>query len=133
MAERTGLSVHTLRFYEKEGVLAEPPRRLPGGRRVYTEHDVNWLHLCMVLRGSGMPLPEIRRYTELAREGDGNEEQRIELLRTHQERVREQLGELGRSLDLISYKVRVYEDVLDARQAATGPSDSACSRPASSR
>ncbi|MFE9421642.1 MerR family transcriptional regulator [Kitasatospora sp. NPDC006697] len=116
VAERTGLSVHTLRFYEKEGVLAEPPRRGAGGRRVYTEGDVDWLNLCIVLRGSGMPLPEVRRYTELARAGEGNEEERIELLRTHQRRVRQQLVELGRNLDLISYKVHVYEDILDARE-----------------
>ncbi|WP_198042319.1 MerR family transcriptional regulator [Kitasatospora azatica] len=115
VAERTGLSVHALRFYEKEGVLAGPVRRRAGGQRVYSEHDVDWLHLCVVLRGSGMPLPEIRRYTELARTGSGTEPDRIALLREHQTRVEAQLTELGRCLDLIKHKVAVYEDLLDQR------------------
>jgi DNA-binding transcriptional MerR regulator len=113
VAERTGLSVHALRFYEREGILANPVRRGPGGHRVYTELDVEWLDLCIVLRASGMPLPEIRRYTELARQGAGNEQERIALLRAHQDRVTAQIGQLNRSFDLISFKVRVYEDILD--------------------
>ncbi|MFI6641471.1 MerR family transcriptional regulator [Streptomyces sp. NPDC050504] len=115
VAERTGLSVHTLRFYESEGVLlTSPVRRDSGGRRVYGEDDVAWLNLCVVLRGSGMPLPEIRRYTELNREG-GTESDRLALLRAHEARVGEQIAELGRCLQLIRHKVAVYEDYLESR------------------
>jgi DNA-binding transcriptional MerR regulator len=113
VAQRTGLSVHALRFYEREGVLAHPIRRGPGGRRVYGEQDVEWLRLCIVLRASGMPLPAMRRYTELVRLGDGNEEERLALLRRHQENVIAQIGRLTECLDLIGYKVGVYEDYLD--------------------
>src|ERR1700736_2158234 len=87
VAERTGLSVHALRFYEREGIFANPVRRGPGGRRVYSEDDVEWLTLCIILRASGMPLPAIRRYTDLVRQGAGNEEQRLTLLREHHEQV----------------------------------------------
>ncbi|HEU5485048.1 MAG TPA: MerR family transcriptional regulator [Microlunatus sp.] len=118
VAERTGLSVHALRFYEREGILANPVRRAAGGRRVYTEDDVEWLTLCTVLRASGMPLPMIREYTELVRSGDGNEHDRLELLRRHEDRVSEQIAELTRCLDLIRFKVAVYEDVI---AAADGP------------
>ncbi len=59
MAERTGLSADTLRFYEREGILANPVRRR-SGRRVYSEDDVEWLVVCTVLRDSGMPIPEVR-------------------------------------------------------------------------
>lgn len=113
VAERTGLSVHTLRFYEREGILAHPVRRDPGGRRVYAGDDVEWLTVCIVLRASGMPLPEVRRYTELVREGMGNEVERLAILRQHRERVTEQMVQLTRCLDLINYKVGVYEDILD--------------------
>jgi DNA-binding transcriptional MerR regulator len=113
VAERTGLSVHTLRFYEQQGVLVNPVLRGPGGRRVYSEQDVDWLNLCIILRASGMPLPEIRRYTELARQGAGNEQQRIVLLRRHQDQVVAQMKQLEQCLDLIRFKVRVYEDILD--------------------
>ena len=69
VADRTGLSVHALRFYEREGILPNPVRRDPGGRRVYSEDDLEWLDLCIMLRSSGMPLPAIRQYTDLVRQG----------------------------------------------------------------
>ena len=112
VAERTGLSVHTLRFYEREGILASPVRRDAGGRRVYTEDDADWLTVCMVLRASGMPVPTIREYTELVRQGTGNEKERLSLLRRHKRRVAEQMRALTECQDLINYKVGVYEDIL---------------------
>jgi DNA-binding transcriptional MerR regulator len=112
VAERTGLSVHTLRFYEREGMLTQPVRRGPGGRRVYDEWDVEWLTMCTRLRASGMPLTAIRRYAELIRQGAGNESERLAVLREHQQRIVAQIVELTACLDLISYKVRVYEDHL---------------------
>jgi DNA-binding transcriptional MerR regulator len=125
VAERTGLSVHALRFYEREDILVDPVRRDSGGRRVYSEDDVDWLFVCTVLRAAGMPLPEIRAYTELARQGPGNEKERIALLRAQQDRVHAQLAQLNKCLDLVGYKLGVYEDILD--QAAASP---ACPRPA---
>jgi DNA-binding transcriptional MerR regulator len=120
VAERTGLSVHALRFYEREGILANPVRRGPGGRRAYSEDDIEWLTLCIILRASGMPLPAIRRYTELVREGGGNEDKRLALLRDHEQRVLAQVGQLNRCLDLIRFKVGVYEDLLDQAAAERG-------------
>ncbi|WP_219466047.1 MerR family transcriptional regulator [Nonomuraea rhizosphaerae] len=113
VAERTGLSVHALRFYEREGILAHPVRRAPGGNRRYTEDDVEWLTLCIVLRASGMPVPSIRRYTELVREGAGNERDRLALLKQHRADVQVQMERLSECLDLINYKVGVYEDILE--------------------
>ncbi|MBG6069838.1 MerR family transcriptional regulator [Micromonospora ureilytica] len=113
VAERTGLSVHALRFYEQQGVFVSPVRRGPGGRRSYTEDDVDWLGVCIILRASGMPLPALRRYADLVREGAGNEEERLALLREHHEQVTGQLGRLTQCLDLITFKVGVYEDLLE--------------------
>ncbi|GHH34481.1 MerR family transcriptional regulator [Lentzea cavernae] len=121
VAERTGLSVHALRFYEKEGILAHQVHRGPGGRRVYTEQDLAWLRMCIMLRMSGMPVPEIRRYTDLVRQGDGNEPQRLDILKEHQERVRQQMAQLQECMDLITHKVSMYEDYvnsIDARAVA---------------
>jgi DNA-binding transcriptional MerR regulator len=120
VAGRTGLSVHALRFYEQEGVLVNPVSRGPGGRRLYSEDDVEWLDLCIILRASGMPLPVIRQYTELFRQGDGNERERIALLRQHQDQVAEQMRRLQQCRDLIDFKVRVYEDILDATEGPSG-------------
>lgn len=113
VADRTGLSIHTLRYYEREGILVQPVRRDAGGRRVYTEDDVDWLALCTVLRGAGMPLPDIRRYTELVQAGDGNELERLDLLRRHEQRINEQRRQLDRCFDLIRFKIGVYEDIID--------------------
>lgn len=110
VTERTGLSVHALRFYEKEGLLAAPVKRDAGGRRVYTEHDVEWLLNCTKFRASGMPLAVIRAFAELVRQGPGNEEKRLELLREHQNTVRDRIAELADCLDLINRKVEVYEE-----------------------
>jgi DNA-binding transcriptional MerR regulator len=116
VAERTGLSVHTLRFYEREGLFPEPIPRV-ASRRVYTEDDIEWLELCAILRASGMPLAVVRRYASLIADGDGNEPERLELLREHQQRVHDRLAELRRSEDLIRHKVGVYEDIVDQRLA----------------
>jgi DNA-binding transcriptional MerR regulator len=62
---------------------------------VYDEDDVDWLGVCIRLRASGMPLTDIRRYTELIRAGQGNELERLEVLREHRERVLAQMHELN--------------------------------------
>jgi DNA-binding transcriptional MerR regulator len=117
VAERTELSVHALRFYEREGLLANPVRRDTAGRRVYTEDDIEWLNICTRLRASGMPLTAIRQYAELVREGSGNEPARLALLREHQDRVAERIRELNACFDLISYKVQVYSERLASGDA----------------
>ena len=68
VAERTGLSVHALRFYEREGLFVTPVHRGAAGRRVYTEWDLEWLEVCVRLRASGMPPTAIRRYADLVRQ-----------------------------------------------------------------
>jgi DNA-binding transcriptional MerR regulator len=112
VAERTGLSVHALRFYEREGLLADAVRRESNGRRVYTEDDVDWLEMCIKFRSSGMPLETIRKYTELVRQGRGNEAERLALLRSHQDSITAQIQELNECLSIITHKVSIYESHL---------------------
>ncbi|MFD7154029.1 MerR family transcriptional regulator [Kribbella sp. NPDC059898] len=117
VAERTGLSVHALRFYEREGLLADQVRRESNGRRVYTEDDVEWLDMCIKFRSSGMPLDTIRKYTDLVRQGPGNEVDRLALLKSHQDYVSAQIAELNECLNVITWKVGCYQEALDAGQA----------------
>jgi DNA-binding transcriptional MerR regulator len=113
VAVRTGLSVHALRFYEREGLmLSQHVARGTGGHRRYTSMDVKWLVLCIKLRASGMPLAQIRRYAELVREGPGNEQERLDLLRGQQASVEKQLAELQECLRIITRKVGIYEQHL---------------------
>jgi DNA-binding transcriptional MerR regulator len=111
VAERTGLSAHALRFYEREGLLAGRVRRQSGQRR-YSASDLEWINICVKLRASGMPLAAIRRFAELIREGPGNEHERLALLREHQKRIVTQIVELNDCLDLINWKVGIYEQHL---------------------
>ncbi|MEV4417962.1 MerR family transcriptional regulator [Catellatospora sp. NPDC049609] len=117
VAERSGLSVHALRFYEKEGLFANPVRRTSTGRRLYHAEDVEWLAVCTKLRSSGMPLAAIRQYVELARRGAGNETQRLDLLRAHEEQVLEKIRELTECLDVIRHKVGIYQAAVERGEA----------------
>jgi DNA-binding transcriptional MerR regulator len=114
VAQRTGLSVHALRFYEREGLLANPVERTADGHRAYRERDLEWLDLCIKLRSSGMPLAAIRRYAELVREGAGNEKERLDILRQHQQHVTAQIAALTTCLQMITFKVNLYQDSLTA-------------------
>ncbi|MFB6815473.1 MerR family transcriptional regulator [Streptomyces sp. NPDC056347] len=112
VAERTGLSVHALRFYEREGLLVGPVRRTSGGRRRYTPFDVEWLLICVKLRESGMPLADLKHFAELVRRGPGNETERLHLLDTHRERVDARIQALEECRSVITWKVAVYTEHL---------------------
>jgi len=106
-AARVGLSTHTLRWYEQEGLVA-PVGRDTAGRRRYTEEDVGWLVFLTKLRRTGMPVRDMRRYTELAREGDHTLAERIHLFEQHRERVLARIADLQQDLGVINYKIDIY-------------------------
>jgi DNA-binding transcriptional MerR regulator len=108
VAEKLGLSVHTLRFYESEG-LHPPVRRSAGGRRIYTADDLDWLRTCLNLRATGMPIPVIRRYVQLVLAGD-SEGALVPLLIEHRQMVLEKQAQLEECLNLINHKIDVYGD-----------------------
>jgi DNA-binding transcriptional MerR regulator len=110
VAGRTGLSVHTLRYYESEGVLVAPIERNGSGHRIYREADVQWLEICKSLRSGGMPLNEIAEYGRLVRAPGKTEAARLRLLRDHHERLRAELDEQLAQLAHIETKIRVYEE-----------------------
>ncbi|MFF3574351.1 MerR family transcriptional regulator [Nocardia jiangxiensis] len=113
----TGLSTHTLRFYEQEGLFIEPVRRNSAGRRVFTDQEVGWLKVCAKLRSSGMSLPNIRRYAELARQGPDTTNERFDLLRAHESTVQQQISDLEDALAVIRGKIALYADHLAAGSA----------------
>jgi DNA-binding transcriptional MerR regulator len=117
VAERTGLSVHALRFYEREGILPDPVQRNLSGHRVYSEDHVEWLAICKSLRASGMPLAEIRDYVVLIKQGAGNEHERLALLRRHQASLTAQIDQLRECFAWIEYKAGIYETHLAQNSA----------------
>ena len=107
-AEATGVTTHTLRYYERDGLMLAVDRA-PSGHRRYTEQDIGWIRLVTRLRSTGMPIRDVRAYADLVRAGDGNEEARVALLRAHRDRVRAQLAEVSAHLDMIEFKIAGYE------------------------
>ena len=93
-AEQTGLTAHTLRYYERDGLLLHSVDRAPSGHRRYTAEDLRWIEMVTRLRATGMPIRDVRRYAALVRDGDGNEAERLGLLLAHREVVERQLAEV---------------------------------------
>ena len=111
-AAEVGLSAHTLRWYEQEGLVA-PVGRDTAGRRRYTREDVGWLTLLTKLRRTGMPVREMRRYAELARQGDHTLPERLRLFEEHRQRVQTRMAELQQDLDIIEYKIELYRKLVE--------------------
>ena len=108
-AAEAGVSVHTLRYYERAGLLA-PIERNGSGHRRYAPEDVEWIVLCKKLRATGMPIRRIRQYAELVRDGDGNWDERLALLEVHRADVKRKLAETRKNLELIDYKINLYRE-----------------------
>jgi DNA-binding transcriptional MerR regulator len=106
-AERVGLTTHTLRWYEQEG-LVEPVGRDSAGRRRYTQEDLDRLEMLTCLRRTGMPVRDMRRYAELARDGDVTMVARMALFQHHRDRVLARIAELQDDLKYIEYKINWY-------------------------
>ncbi len=109
-AAHVGLSVHTLRWYEQEG-LVSPIGRDAVGRRRYSPGDIDWLQLLICLRGTGMPVREMRRYAELVRSGPDTVQERLRLFEEHRDRVLERIADLHRDLDAINVKIQIYRQM----------------------
>jgi DNA-binding transcriptional MerR regulator len=112
-ASRTGLTAHTLRYYERDGLMLAPVDRAVSGHRRYADRDLTWIEMITRLRSTGMPIRDVRRYAELVRAGDGNEAERLALLNAHRERVEAQLAQVSAHLRAIDHKIGIYEGKLE--------------------
>jgi DNA-binding transcriptional MerR regulator len=115
VAEQTGFSLDTLRYYERIGLLDDIARN-SGGQRVFTEGDVAWLRILRCLRDTGMPIQRMVRYAELARGGDETVAERLEVLREHDRDIDEKIAHLRVEQDHIRAKIAHYQRELAARQ-----------------
>ena len=107
LAERTGRSVHAIRWYEAQGLVPGVARD-GGGRRLYTEQHVGWLQLMERLRRTGMSIAEMREYTALVKQGKVTLKQRQAMLQAHRERVRKTIEEWTEALSLLDGKIDFY-------------------------
>lgn len=107
VAEQTGLSTHTLRYYERIGLIASVDRADNGHRR-YTEGDIGWIEFLKCLRATGMPIAGMTRYADLQRVGDGTVDDRLMLLKAHRNAVLAEIAALQENLAVIEYKIDYY-------------------------
>jgi len=110
-AELSGLSVDTLRYYEKEGLTLHRPGRSSSGQRRYSEENVKWLATLVMLRKTGMPIRDIKRFVELYRI-DGSEADRLAILEAHRVHVLQELDEVQTHLAAINRKIDYYNDCI---------------------
>jgi DNA-binding transcriptional MerR regulator len=114
-ARVSGLSAHALRYYERAGLL-DPVDRNEGGHRRYREEDLDLIRFLSKLRTTGIPIREVRRYTELMRQDESTNEERLALLEAHRETVLERLEETARNLDQIEWKINFYREGLERKK-----------------
>jgi DNA-binding transcriptional MerR regulator len=113
-ARISGVTAHTLRYYERAGLL-DPVDRAASGHRRYAEEDLARIAFLTKLRSTGMPIRTVREYADLMRRGDGTHQARMALLEAHRDAVREHLEETARNLDLIDRKIDFYRERLAQR------------------
>ena len=107
VAQRTGLSAHTLRYYERIGLIAAVPRA-PGGQRRYAAADMEWLAFLMRLRETGMPIKGMQAYARLRSQGNATLAERRNLLETHLADVQLQMRALRTSAQALALKITQY-------------------------
>ena len=112
VAERTGVTAHTLRYYERIGLVSVP--RDPAGRRRYVPDEVGRVVFITRLRMTAMPIRDIQAYFRLVDSGPGNEAQRLALLERHRAEVMSRLDALQSALVAVDYKISLYRDATPA-------------------
>ena len=113
MAKLLGVAPSTLRYYDQEGLLPFVERS-SNGIRMFKDADYEWLQVIECLKKTGMPLKDIREFIQMAMQGDGTIEQRLELIIRQQEAVRKQMEELQQTLETLDFKRWYYETARDA-------------------
>ena len=116
VSQKTGLTAHTLRYYEKEGLIIGVDRS-QGGFRQYTDEDLERLGLIRCLKNTGMSIREISRFVQLTREGDHTLEERVALLRSHRDQVIKKMEEMQQYLDKVNRKLNFFSEKLKAYEA----------------
>jgi DNA-binding transcriptional MerR regulator len=110
VAAKTGLSIHTLRYYERLGLMASISR-LPNGHRRYSEVDLEWIDFLKCLRETAMPIAEMQHFAEITRQGESTVRERREFLEAHQRKVSLDLQEMQRTLAIIDTKIAHYRSL----------------------
>ena len=113
ISEMLGLSISTLRYYDKQGLLPMV-KRTNGQIRLFTSHDIDCLNMIACLKNTGMQLRDIKHFFEWCDEGDSTIEKRYNMFLDRKKETEEQIALLQKSLELINYKCSYYQKAMGA-------------------
>ena len=111
------MTAHTLRYYERVGLI-QPVGRARNGHRRYTEADAAWLNFLHCMRDTNMPIREMQRYAALREMGEATIEQRRQLLEEHQSTIASQIAALQKAHSLLTYKIANYKKIEERTRTA---------------
>lgn len=117
MAKLLGVTASTLRYYDKEGLLPFVERS-SGGIRMFQESDIEWLQVIGCMKKAGMSIKDIRRYIEMALQGDDTIALRLAMFQRQRQVLQHQLQELRHTMEMVDYKCWYYETAQKAGTVA---------------
>jgi DNA-binding transcriptional MerR regulator len=113
IAEKMGVTVPTLRYYDKEGLLPFVDKN-PNGTRIFKDEDFQGLAIITCLKNSGVSIKDIKKYMDLCTEGDSTLQERLEIFLERKEAVQKQIEELNKVMETINHKIWYYETAIEA-------------------
>ena len=111
VAEMMGLTTHTLRFYDKEGLLPNVSKTKSGVRQ-FTDVDINWLMMLECLKSTGLQLKDIKHYINLLKKGDSSLAERAEIFKAQKLKCQQEINTLKQTMKKLDFKIRYYEEAL---------------------
>lgn len=112
VASQLGISIDTIRYYDKAGLLPFV-RRDKGGRRVFTANDVHLMRTIICLKNAGVPVAEIAQFVQLRMIGDSTLPKRYQMLKDHEKNLRGQISDLLDTLSYLKFKEWYYQTAVD--------------------
>lgn len=113
VAKELNLTVYTIRYYDKEGLIPFVERS-ESGVRLFKESDIAALNVIECLKASGMPIKEIKNFIDWCSEGDATLQQRYDMFLERKATVEAQMAELKKAMELIEHKCLYYQTALEA-------------------
>lgn len=118
VSEMTGLTAHTIRYYDNSGLIPGLDRT-DGNARLFSDYAVSWLHLVHCLRATGLPVEQVRHYIRLCQEGDSTIRERGEMIFQQKKVLQQQLRDLQQQMEILKYKENYYREKIKNPQNDT--------------
>jgi DNA-binding transcriptional MerR regulator len=115
VAEKMGISAHTLRFYDKEGLFPYVSRD-ENNVRLFSEQDLDWVSIVQCLRDTGMPLAEVKEFIQLCLLGDSTIPTRYQLIKNQVQKAQQDLTAMEKRINTLKIKVEYYNGLLEEQK-----------------